>query len=1120
MVSRGGILRNTGGTGGSVTEDVFVPAIALFEHPEDATTLFEAVDGGAAGLTVTLREPLEYGQDTSDWGIVGAQRYQGVAGANAQITGNSFAHARYLGEFTTANAPARDALTQLHVYYDTTLGRFQVGDDGVDWRDITSAEWQAIFGNANVPWNPTGGWANGLGSDNFYEYADQAAVETSLTDNYARWTGGQYGSSEGVLWFDQSDGDLKTFGPVTAPVEEVDPDPVHAVADEDNTEITVYYNIAAGGALTGPDSLGDIKGAIDTAAEGLSSEYVGGGDMDTDVTRPFVNRSQFSQADLRGLQLMLTPPAASGAQGNSYAVVARGRFAGGAEVTERQAHILIYTNTGRSGGIRVTLDAGIQGLNQHGIPVDVSSGALGNEWHFVTREGTENTESVSVSPTNRQIIFTSNRLGLDETFASQVLNAINQGGTGVTATTFGGYGGSRHVFRGSLGDLNASINRFHDGRDYHPATANPEPITVTQGPTHAHVRLYTRVDGGIVLSLVDPAHDGGNGYEFEASDAAALAFVVTPNQERVDLELPAAGSPASEILAAATAHEALSAVYFGMEDGTTNVQSGRFGRQEFLGGLDAREIEIQYAPVASGGIANPDTMGDVKTAWDAIDGLTSFYYNGADAATVASRLVPWEHEFEGGETDRINLSGFGLGPEQNEFIGADRAAAEAARDAYAAANPQWVEAYRGKAHVWISLRWGTSQVGQILRSTASNPPVNDDWISQDLALKGGKGDRGNPGRDGLDGSDATVNATNVDPLIQAYSGGIPGLNIPDAQLPASIMRDNEFTAAAVRGLMGLTQAELDSLLIGDGANITSGILNIPQNDGNTLSLTLPTGGGGVADGVINSLTIVGNTLTAGISTGGSVDLDLAPYLDARFLNQTDNLSDVPDPGAARTNLAVLDQGEVRNEATASFQLVTDFPANPYNGQKVIFTGDAMGLADAVDENDMALATASLGDGFEYVAAETRWERRVRLLAGIVARVAALEGTDPHALTRYAALGADGAVPSDFTEAMFLAAGATNSMNQDITTPASNTAMVVGIAVPLSEGPLTGVAELASDGTVNQFATMIRANFLPAVGNPEVSLEIDGVDHYVYCTNSTIRALFLGVIGYRLTQTAP
>ena len=156
--------------------------------------------------------------------------------------------------------------------------------------------------------------------------------------------------------------------------------------------------------------------------------------------------------------------------------------------------------------------------------------------------------------------------------------------------------------------------------------------------------------------------------------------------------------------------------------------------------------------------------------------------------------------------------------------------------------------------------------------------------------------------------------------------------------------------------------------------------------------------------------------------------------------------------------------------------------------------------------------------------ETDLTALTNAVTALTARVAALErgGTPtPHSLTRYAALRPDGAAPGDFTEVDFLAAGATTSDTQDITTPASDDDMVVGLAVPVSEGILTAVAELTSGGDVNQFASMIRGNFLPTstVEADQVTLEIDGEDHYVYCTSSTVRGIFLGSIGYRLTQTS-
>ena len=79
-------------------------------------------------------------------------------------------------------------------------------------------------------------------------------------------------------------------------------------------------------------------------------------------------------------------------------------------------------------------------------------------------------------------------------------------------------------------------------------------------------------------------------------------------------------------------------------------------------------------------------------------------------------------------------------------------------------------------------------------------------------------------------------------------------------------------------------------------------------------------------------------------------------------------------------------------------------------------------------------------------------------------------------------------------------------------------MVVGLAVPMSEGELTEVAELDSAGRPNPFATMLRYLFDPQVGDTAVTLTISGVAHYVYATTTVIFETTLGVTSYRLTQT--
>lgn len=233
-------------------------------------------------------------------------------------------------------------------------------------------------------------------------------------------------------------------------------------------------------------------------------------------------------------------------------------------------------------------------------------------------------------------------------------------------------------------------------------------------------------------------------------------------------------------------------------------------------------------------------------------------------------------------------------------------------------------------------------------------------------------------------------------------------------------------------------------------------------------------------------------------------------------------------------------GQETYESLAPVNPQTDtFPLTPTWSVPIV-SGGGVTLAQvnmAVDTARTALEADISANEARIVANEgdiTAVDGRVSGNAGDIAsndteladhetRISNLEGNvppTPHGSARYAALRPDGAMPDDFTEADFTGAGATSSITQDITTPASNTDMVVGIAVPVSEGPLTAVAELDQNGNINQFAAMIRANFIPSTADTQVTLDISGEAHYVYCTNATVRAIFLGVIGYRLTQTSP
>ena len=90
------------------------------------------------------------------------------------------------------------------------------------------------------------------------------------------------------------------------------------------------------------------------------------------------------------------------------------------------------------------------------------------------------------------------------------------------------------------------------------------------------------------------------------------------------------------------------------------------------------------------------------------------------------------------------------------------------------------------------------------------------------------------------GMSGPLTSAQVQSLIDATSlSALQGSS--DGQIPAAIMRDAEFTAAAVRNLLSLSSSEVNDLLT--GASITNNVLTFTQNDGSTVPITLPAGGG-------------------------------------------------------------------------------------------------------------------------------------------------------------------------------------------------------------------------------------------------------------------------------------
>ena len=84
--------------------------------------------------------------------------------------------------------------------------------------------------------------------------------------------------------------------------------------------------------------------------------------------------------------------------------------------------------------------------------------------------------------------------------------------------------------------------------------------------------------------------------------------------------------------------------------------------------------------------------------------------------------------------------GFTLGPQQNVFTGADKAAAESARDAYAAANAAWLQSYNDDVNLNIRLEYDNDALEPVAEYQVRNS-AGTAWLtnSSSIGVKGNDG---------------------------------------------------------------------------------------------------------------------------------------------------------------------------------------------------------------------------------------------------------------------------------------------------------------------------------------------------------------------------------------------
>ena len=207
---------------------------------------------------------------------------------------------------------------------------------------------------------------------------------------------------------------------------------------------------------------------------------------------------------------------------------------------------------------------------------------------------------------------------------------------------------------------------------------------ITRLATNATKDIYTNSaqTQGIRITLSDPAGAAGNDWRFVrgvASGTPVVSRVVAGDEFRLDGTI-AAGYLASELKALIDVLPQLSSVYFGGETGTTTLFDSLSTEQifgdplleedHFSGGADALDhsivIDESNNEVLLYTLAT-ETLGEVATLIENIEGLGYNYFGGADATTLAARPTPWTEPF-----DLITIIGDPLG------LQVAQAAAEAA----------------------------------------------------------------------------------------------------------------------------------------------------------------------------------------------------------------------------------------------------------------------------------------------------------------------------------------------------------------------------------------------------------------------------------------------------------
>ena len=301
-------------------------------------------------------------------------------------------------------------------------------------------------------------------------------------------------------------------------------------------------------------------------------------------------------------------------------------------------------------------------------------------------------------------------------------------------------------------------------------------------------------------------------------------------------------------------------------------------------------------------------------------GLNAAAREGTNAGSDFNRVQPWSHDFAFsdfapdawevpfalGATVTLESAFYALGPEQNVFMGNTEAAAQAARNAYAAANVSWRAAYQSDQRLFVLLRWGAGGNEQATVLLADGVT----WRDIDYVFVGKQGPIGIPGGGAIERIGDILDGTPARPANEFIATGIM-LGARGAT-PYLLYRINPNTLTL---LWFSTSALYDIERAAAGDTSTDGTTTTPRN-----RARLPESAGSSISGSVDAgLTAAGELLIS--TTTANVDITVEFFRYVPSLQQDVGLSDADR--AELTRLSGVETDATRDQTAGEIAILLD-----------------------------------------------------------------------------------------------------------------------------------------------------------------------------------------------------